>query len=934
MRDNDTETRLREELLSASREIARLEAEVERLTRDLKSRSPASGFRGHPEAMEAGFFRTDRLGRFEEVNRAWLRLHGYDSPEEVIGLQFSITQRERDAKTAKTLMEEILSGNPIPSGLFARRRKDGSEGWHFFSAWPVIENNAVVAVEGMLIDATAHHLAQEEAERRRAILSAAERFGNIGSWDWDLAMNMVFVSPFWMRLLGLPKAFLSLQEIMGVLHPDDLPKIVELVRSQDSATDNFDVEHRIVIAATGETRWLLARGKIIRDADGTPFRVIGVSQDVTERHRAEEKIRQSEAMYRLIAENSDDVIWTLDPDWCFTYVSPSIAKLRGITPEQAMRERIPETMTPESWRRILSLSPAGQEASERGADLAVSRLELEQYRADGSTVWVECVVRSMRAPNGEMIGFLGVSRDIGERRRAEAALRASEERYRALFANMDSGFALHEMIFDSAGKPRDYRFIEINPAFERLTGLSRESLIGRTALEAMPDIDPEWIETYGRVVLSGEPEVHENFNRTLGRHFEITVYRPERGKFAVIFNDVSERKRHEADLRAAKTAAEAANHAKSEFLANMSHEIRTPLHGVLGMLQLLADTGLDDEQSSYASIALQSGRHLLSVLNDILDLTRLHADKLCLRQEPFRFTELLDVVTSSFMVAAQEKGVGLSWNLSPEVPEVLLGDSARLRQILFNLIGNAFKFTEQGSIRIEASSLDAPDPDRVWVFFSVSDTGIGIPEDKLDEIFEAFTQVDGSLSRKHHGAGLGLPIVKRLVNLMEGRVGIESTPGHGTTVTFSALLGRTQEETAQKPLAPSRTENLRSLHLLVAEDERINQIVIRRLLEKMGHTVVCVDTGAHVLPALERESFDAILMDIQMPGVNGIEAARLVRGATHLGARALVPVIALTAHALPGDRERFVEAGMTGYLAKPFEAEDLECVLHDVLGKG
>ena len=933
MHDKDSEARLRDQLLDASREIARLEAEIERIKRDQRAHSPAKGFRGHPEAMEAGFFRIDRQGRFEEVNRAWLRLHGYDSPEEVIGRHFSITQRERDAKAAETVVDDILAGSTTPSGLFARRLKDGSEGWHFFSAWPVIENNVVVAIEGLLIDATAHHLAQEEAERRRAILSAAERFGNMGSWDWDLAMGMVFVSPFWMRLLGLSKAFLRIQDVKDILHPDDLAKITDLVRTRNGNTDNFDVEHRILIAPSGETRWLLARGKVIRDADGAPIRVIGVSQDVTERRRAEEKLRQSEAMYRLIAENSDDVIWTLDPDWCFTYVSPSIVKLRGIPPEQAVREHIPDTMTLESWRRVLSISAARQETSERGGTPEVSRLEIEQYRADGSTVWVECVVRPMHDPGGEMVGFVGVSRDISERRRAEAALRASEERYRALFENMDSGFALHEMIFDDAGRPCDYRFIEINPAFERLTGLSRETLLGRTVLEIMPATEPEWIETYGRVVITGEPVVYENFNRPLQRHFEVTAYRPEPGKFAVIFSDVSERKRHEADLKSAKAAAEAANKAKSEFLANMSHEIRTPLHGVLGMLQLLADSGLDDEQSGYASVALQSGRHLLSVLNDILDLTRLHADKLRLRQEPFRFSEILDVVTSSFMVAAQERGVGLTWSLSQDIPPVLLGDSARLRQVLFNLVGNAFKFTERGTIRIEVDCLDAPGRNDIRVFVSVSDSGIGIPEDKLDEIFEAFTQVDGSLTRKHHGSGLGLPIVKRLVELMDGAISIESAAGHGTTVTFSVLLGRTQADSKQVSTVPSRAGKLRGLRLLVAEDERINQAVIRRLLEKLGHSVVCVDTGAHVLPALEREPFDAILMDIQMPEVNGIEATRLVRGATHLGARASVPVIALTAHALHGDKERFIEAGMTGYLAKPFEAEDLDSVLRDVLGE-
>ncbi len=555
------------------------------------------------------------------------------------------------------------------------------------------------------------------------------------------------------------------------------------------------------------------------------------------------------------------------------------------------------------------------------------RTEITAVHRDGKEFKVKANLFPIRAGETLRIGI--VARDLSAQKLTDAE---AEQRHRNRMDQL-------EECYQEVDLQGNITFI--NRTYCETFGVTREMREGANyKARYSPEMSCLFREAYERVYLTGKSaKLHYLMTLDNGRQVfneqSISLRRDAQGNpvgFMLIIRDSFERNQAHIQLSKAKEAAEAASRAKSEFVANISHEIRTPLNGIIGMLELVGNTDLDTEQRELLELAQSSADSLLVVINDVLDFSKIEAGRLDFDRTEFEPSQAVAEAIGTMTIAARKKGMDLAYELAPEVPRFLLGDSLRIKQVLLNLLGNAIKFAEQGPVTVGVRMEESNDRN-VKLRFSVTDHGIGIPPEKQQMIFEAFSQADASTTRKFGGTGLGLTICSRLVKLMGGNIWVESAANTGSTFHFTAVFEIANDANLQKPATPGtgpKQNHGYKLKVLLAEDNPVNQKLAVRLLQNLGHQPVVATTGIEVLAKLEEQSFDLALMDVQMPAMDGLAATAAIR-AREEKTSARLPIIAMTANAMKGDRERCIEAGMDDYIAKPISTSQLQETIERVI---
>jgi PAS domain S-box-containing protein len=652
-----------------------------------------------------------------------------------------------------------------------------------------------------------------------------------------------------------------------------------------------------------------------------------------------ESVRLAESKYRSIFENAVEGIYQSTTEGRLLTANPALARMFGYDSPQEMLSSVSNV-----GDKLYARPELREEVIQRlQQNDSVSGIEGLGVRKDGSEMWFSLSARAVRDNSGEVVSLEGALVDITKRKQAEEQLRQTETRYRTLVEQLPA-----VTFIDLADGSEESLYV--SPQVEGMLGYTPEewtaSRLWRERLH--PDDRGRVLASDERFNDRGEP-VDEEY-RLLAKDGSVVWVREEtvlvRGEGGEplyvqgIMTDVTTRKRAEDEMRKAREVAEAASRAKSEFLANMSHEIRTPMNGVIGMAGLLLDTGLTPEQRKYAETVRSSGDVLLMLLDDILHFSKLEAGEVRIENINFDLQDVVRDACTLFTERARDRGLDLSSHIDPDVPTALRGDPFRLRQVLTNIVGNAVKFTEEGHVTLKVELVDE-NHQEVKIQFGVSDTGIGITEEQQSRLFQAFSQADPSTTRKYGGTGLGLAISKQLVELMGGEIQVVSEPGAGSTFSFVLSLVRQQGSRREVSSSPAPLSYVGSsaatshghrqlatqadATILVAEDTLVNQMVASELLKRRGFRVYVVANGAAAVESVSHTSYAAILMDVQMPDMDGYEATAEIRKSE--GNDRHTPIIAMTAYALQGDREKALSAGMDDYITKPIRPEDLDRVL-------
>ncbi len=865
------------------------------------------------ENVPDGLAISDLSGRVTYCSQEGIKMSGM-TPEEMSGStpekrRVGMSLYKPDGTTPADsdelpLVQVLRTGKPVRNRELLIRHRDGKE-------IPIRSNAAPIRdQEGNLIGAI--HLWRDVSEQKRTEKALRENHEKFRTFFMTTPVLTTVSTVKEGRFLDVNRAFETVtgftrEEAIGKTsyelniwrRCEDRDRFGELLLNNTPLRE----EEAEITTKFGEKRTVLISAETIELAGEKC--IIASAKDITSRKQSEERLR-------ALVSASSDVLYRMSPDW---------NEMRQLSSESFLAQTtephptwLQEYILPEDQAYVAAIIKKVIRTK------SVFELEHRARRADGSLGWAHSRSVPILDAEGDIIEWIGAASDITERKRAEEALRRSEEKFRAVFEQAAVGIG--RVGFEDA------RWIDVNDSFCRMLGYSPEEMLATPWPEIThpDDLDLDLVPFHR--MAAGELDtysVEKRFIHKLGRHvwarLTLSLVRDSQGRpdyeVAVIEN-ITERKHAEETLKEAKAAAEEASQAKSEFLANMSHEIRTPMTVFMAAVEHLLQTDRNPERRHLLGMADQSAKRLRSLIDDILDISRIEARKVEIEEAQFDLRDCIREAVEMFALPAREKGLQLEMEIEEEVPRTVVGDPDRLGQVLINLIGNAVKFTHKGVIRV------CVQPRGGFVEFAVADTGIGIPEDKLDLLFQSFSQIDASFTRQYGGTGLGLAISKELVELMGGEISVQSHKREGSVFTFSLPLKSVEQfcpaPAAAPPEAPAEPQP--DARILLAEDDSMIREMITIMLSQKGLQIDTAETGGEALDKWASGNFDLILMDLQMPEMNGLEATRNIRE-KEAGREKRTCIIGLTAHARREITDECLQAGMDQVLTKPVQIKDL-----------
>jgi PAS domain S-box-containing protein len=912
-----------------------------------KLKASEKRFRDFVTGVPIGFFRASMDGVVIEANPAILDTFGFVSVEEVnkfglFNLYFYPEERLR-------LVQAVLQGSVTGYELTFRKASG--------QLFPVWVHARMVWDEGghpLFIDGTLEDISErkrlevQKEEANAALRRSEEQYRLLAEnsddviFTLDLELHITYISPAWLKLRGVPAEEALNEKLENIITPESLNRVmgeywrmITEVEKGGNPTVRVELE---VYHRDGSRVWVEVSAKTMRDKEQRLTGFIGVARDISVRKETEAALQTSEEKFRQIVNNIPHAVTIMDMNLQLTYASTGVQRMLGYTPEEILGLPLDRVLTPES---MMVAGKAFQDAvarDEQGYNpKGLMIFEFTQFHKNGSIVLGETTVTFLRDAKGGTVGILTVSTDITERKLAEARLRESERR----LADIINFLPIATMVIDRQGTVTAW-----NRAMEKLTGVGSEDMVGKGDYEyALPfygekrpilidlvfQSEEELTEKYANIHREGDILSAEAYIPNLGQSgiilvgFASALYDADGEAIGAIesIRDITDIRSVEAQLKEAKDAADRANLSKSVFLANMSHEIRTPMNAILGFAQLMArDTTLSSQAREYLEIINRSGEHLLALINDILEMSKIEAGRATFIPSTFDLHALIQDMELMFIIRADAKGLRLLLEIVDHVPRWVVTDEGKLRQVLINLLGNAVKFTEKGGIALRLRAIPGQAIDVTELQFEVQDTGPGMTEEEMDSLFQMFEQASAGV--KIGGTGLGLALSRGFIQLMGGAIEISSNLGQGTLFRFHIPVREGREEEAPLVVASRRVLHLSLGHaeirVLIADDKETNRKLLSHLLGMVGFVTREATDGEEALRLVSEWRPHVVLMDMAMPVIDGYEATRAIKASPELKDTI---IIAVTASAFEEDKRRILAVGADEYLSKPFKDEEL-----------